>query len=99
MVDEFYVILNNAMKLEDGSNFVLNEEDFYKDSIMVRDFLKSIYDGYPDINKEQVKNMMENIINAGYQLDEETFSKLASVIPNENDVVKAFELAPDGIIT
>ena len=26
MVDEFYVILNNAMKLEDGSNFVLNEE-------------------------------------------------------------------------
>ena len=51
MVDEFYVILNNAMKLEDGSNFVLNEEDFYKDSIMVRDFLKSIYDGYPDINK------------------------------------------------
>lgn len=63
MVDEFYVILNNAMKLEDGSNFVLNEEDFYKDSIMVRDFLKSIYDGYPDINKEQVKNMMENIIN------------------------------------
>jgi len=63
MVDEFYVILSNAMKLEDGSNFVLNEEDFYKDSIMVRDFLKSIYDGYPDINKEQVKKMMENIIN------------------------------------
>ena len=44
-------------------------------------------------------DLMENIINAGYQLDEETFSKLASVIPNENDVVKAFELAPDGIIT
>ena len=41
-------------------------------------------------------DLMENIINAGYQLDEETFSKLASVIPNENDVVKAFELAPDG---
>ena len=38
-------------------------------------------------------DLMENIINAGYQLDEETFSKLASVIPNENDVVKAFEKA------
>ena len=38
-------------------------------------------------------DLIENIINAGYQLDEETFSKLASVIPNENDVVKAFEKA------
>ena len=44
-------------------------------------------------------DLVENIIQTGYQLDEETFSNLASVIPNENGVVKAFELAPDGIIT
>ena len=44
-------------------------------------------------------DLVENIIHAGYKLDEEAFSALASVIPNENGVVKAFELAPDGIIT
>ena len=44
-------------------------------------------------------DLVENIINAGYKLDEEAFSELASIIPNENGIVKAFELAPDGIIT
>ena len=44
-------------------------------------------------------DLVENMIQTGYQLDEETFSNLASVIPNENGVIKAFELAPDGIIT
>ena len=44
-------------------------------------------------------DLVENIIQTGYQLDEETFSNLASVIPNENGIIKAFELAPDGIIT
>ena len=38
-------------------------------------------------------------INAGYDLNQTTFSELAEMLPNEAGVVKAFELAPDGIIT
>ena len=34
-------------------------------------------------------DLVENIIQTGYQLDEETFSNLASVIPNENGIIKA----------
>lgn len=63
MVDEFYVILNKAMKLEDGSNFAVNGEDFYKDSIMARNFLKFIYEEYPETDKEQIKNFMLISIN------------------------------------
>ena len=33
-------------------------------------------------------DLVENIIQTGYQLDEETFSNLASVIPNENGIIK-----------
>ena len=32
-------------------------------------------------------------------MDENTFLELAEKIPNEEGVVKAFELAPEGIIT
>ncbi len=32
-------------------------------------------------------------------LDENTFSELAEKIPNEDGVIKAFELAPEGIVT
>ena len=34
-------------------------------------------------------DLVDNIIQTGYQLDEETFSNLASVIPNDNGIIKA----------
>lgn len=43
-------------------------------------------------------NVLENVILAGYELNEEGFSTLASMLPNEDGVVKAFELAPKGIV-
>ena len=43
--------------------------------------------------------LLGNYISAGENLDENTFSELAEKIPNEEGVVKAFELAPEGIIT
>ena len=46
-----------------------------------------------------VSEFLGNVINAGYELDKKEFSKLAQMIPNETGVVKAFELAPEGIIT
>ena len=36
---------------------------------------------------------------AGYNLNQTTFSELAEMLPNEAGVVKAFELAPEGVIT
>ena len=42
---------------------------------------------------------LENYISAGENLDENTFSELAEKIPNEDGVIKAFELAPEGIVT
>ena len=43
--------------------------------------------------------LLENYISAGENLDENTFSELAEKIPNEDGVIKAFELAPEGIVT
>ena len=43
-------------------------------------------------------NVLENVILAGYELNEEGFSTLASMLPNEDGVVKAFELAPKGVV-
>lgn len=43
-------------------------------------------------------NILENVIIAGYELDEDGFSTLASMLPNEDGVVKAFELAPKGVV-
>ena len=43
--------------------------------------------------------LLGNYISAGENLDENTFSELAEKIPNEDGVIKAFELAPDGIVT
>ena len=42
---------------------------------------------------------LENVILAGYNLNQTTFSELAEMLPNEAGVVKAFELAPEGVIT
>ena len=46
-----------------------------------------------------LSNLLGNYISAGENLDENTFSELAEKIPNEDGVIKAFELAPEGIIT
>ena len=46
-----------------------------------------------------LSNLLGNYISAGENLDENTFSELAEKIPNEDGVIKAFELAPKGIIT
>lgn len=42
--------------------------------------------------------LLGNYISAGENLDENTFSELAEKIPNEDGVIKAFELAPEGIV-
>ena len=46
-----------------------------------------------------LSDLLGNYISAGENLNENTFSELAEKIPNEDGVIKAFELAPDGIIT
>ena len=46
-----------------------------------------------------LSNLLGNYISAGENLDENTFSELAEKIPNEDGVIKAFELAPNGIVT
>lgn len=46
-----------------------------------------------------LSDFLENMINSGYELNESTFSKLAQLIPNHNNIIKAYELAPQGIIT
>ena len=43
--------------------------------------------------------LLGNYISVGENLDENTFSELAEKIPNEDGVIKAFELAPEGIVT
>ena len=46
-----------------------------------------------------ISDFLENTINDGYPLDQNEFSKLAEMIPNENGVVKAFEIAHGGIVS
>ena len=46
-----------------------------------------------------ISDLLGNCIIDGSDMDENTFSELAEKIPNEEGVVKAFELAPEGIIT
>ena len=46
-----------------------------------------------------LSDLLGNYISAGENLDEDTFSELTEKIPNEDGVIKAFELAPDGIVT
>ena len=46
-----------------------------------------------------ISDLLGNYISAGENLNENTFSELAEKIPNEDGVIKAFELAPDGIVT
>ena len=46
-----------------------------------------------------LSKLLGNYISAGENLDEDTFSELAEKIPNEDGVIKAFELSPEGIVT
>ena len=46
-----------------------------------------------------ISDLLGNYIIDGSDMDENPFSELAEKIPNEDGVVKAFELAPEGIIT
>ena len=46
-----------------------------------------------------ISDLLGNYIIDGSDMDENTFSELAEKIPNEDGVVKAFELAPEGIVT
>ena len=46
-----------------------------------------------------LSELLGNYISVGENLDENTFSELAEKIPNEDGVIKAFELAPEGIVT
>ena len=46
-----------------------------------------------------LSELLGNYISAGENLDENTFSELAEKLPNEDGVIKAFELAPEGIVT
>ena len=46
-----------------------------------------------------ISDFLGNYIIDESDMDENTFSELAEKIPNEEGVVKAFELAPEGIIT
>ena len=45
-----------------------------------------------------LSDLLGNYISAGENLNENAFSELAEKIPNEDGVIKAFELAPDGIV-
>ena len=36
-----------------------------------------------------LSDFLENMINSGYELNESTFSKLAQLIPNHNNIIKA----------
>ena len=46
-----------------------------------------------------ISDFLENTIIEGSSLDQNEFSNLAAMIPNENAVVKAFEIAPGGIVS
>ena len=47
----------------------------------------------------ELSEFLGNIVLAGYNLDQTSFSELAKMLPNEDGIVKAFELAPDGVVT
>ena len=47
----------------------------------------------------ELSEFLGNVVLAGYNLDQTTFSKLAEMLPNEDGIIKAFELAPNGVVT
>ncbi len=47
----------------------------------------------------ELSEFLGNVVLAGYNLNQTSFSELAEMLPNENGIVKAFELAPNGVVT
>ena len=47
----------------------------------------------------ELSEFLGNVVLAGYDLDQTTFSELAEMLPNEDGIIKAFELAPNGVVT
>ena len=47
----------------------------------------------------QISDFMANRILAGDEPDQDAFSEMAKAFPNEDGVVKAYELAPNGVVT
>ena len=47
----------------------------------------------------ELSEFLGNVVLTGYKLDQTSFSELAKMLPNEDGIVKAFELAPDGVVT
>jgi hypothetical protein len=47
----------------------------------------------------ELSEFLGNVVLAGYNLDQTSFSELAKMLPNEDGIVKAFELALDGVVT
>ena len=62
MVDEFYGILNKAMRLEQNSNFIANADEFYKNSITTRNILRKIYEVNPEASLKEARSVMRNNI-------------------------------------
>ena len=44
-------------------------------------------------------DLMKHMIEAGYTVDDEEFSVLSSLMQDDQNVIKAHELAKDGIVT
>lgn len=47
----------------------------------------------------EVSDFLKNIVESGYDIQGEEFSTLAKRIPNNSKVIKAIELAKDGVVT
>lgn len=62
MVDEFYGILNKAMRLEQNSNFIANADEFYKNSITTRNLLRKIYEVNPEASLKEAISVIKNNI-------------------------------------
>ena len=79
----------NVMKIEKGKKTTAS----YTAQSTVRR-INAQLDQYVELSE-----FLGNVILAGYDLDQTTFSELAEMFPNEAGVIKTFELAPNGIVT
>lgn len=47
----------------------------------------------------EVSNFLKNIVKSGHEMKSEEFVSLAKLLPNDANVIKAVELAKDGVVT
>lgn len=47
----------------------------------------------------EVSNFLKNIVKSGHEMKNEEFVSLAKLLPNDANVIKAVELAKDGVVT